>query len=305
MKQIFLLTAIIFTMYHQSMAQETIPLYRHVPNSRPNAAYREKADTGKDGIIRIGKVTDPAITVYHPAAGNDAHTAIIICPGGGYMYLAYNWEGTSVAEMLVKWGITAIVLKYRLPSDAIMNDKSIGPLQDAQRAIQLARIHAKDWNIDTNRIGIMGFSAGGHVASAASTHFTKAVIDNPEHISLRPDFSVLCYPVISMQPAFTHTGSFKNLLGSNADTALINSFSNELQITPQTPRAFLILAQDDKTVKPDNSIMYYQALSRNHVPAEIHIYQNGGHGFGLAFDRVGDNWMDRLKQWMLHNHYIN
>ena len=305
MKQIFLLTAIIFTMYHQSMAQETIPLYRHVPNSRPNAAYREKADTGKDGIIRIGKVTDPAMTVYHPAAGNDAHTAIIICPGGGYMYLAYNWEGTSVAEMLVKWGITAIVLKYRLPSDAIMNDKSIGPLQDAQRAIQLARIHAKDWNIDTNRIGIMGFSAGGHVASAASTHFTKAVIDNPEHISLRPDFSVLCYPVISMQPAFTHTGSFKNLLGSNADTALINSFSNELQITPQTPHAFLILAQDDKTVKPDNSIMYYQALSRNHVPAEIHIYQNGGHGFGLAFDRVGDNWMDRLKQWMLHNHYIN
>lgn len=305
MKQFFLLAAILFTMHQLSMAQETIPLYKHVPGNKPDAAYKETADTGKDGIIRIGKITDPSITVYRPAENINRHTAIIICPGGGYMYLAYNWEGTSVAEMLVKWGVTAVVLKYRLPSDAIMKDKTIGPLQDAQRAIQMVRQRAKEWNIDADKIGIMGFSAGGHLAATASTHFGKAVIDNPGNVSLRPDFSVLCYPVISMQPAFTHTGSYKNLLGDHADTAVSNSFSNELHVTPQTPRAFLVLAQDDKTVKPANSIMYYEALSSNHVPAEIHIYQNGGHGFGLAFDRVGDNWMNRLKQWLLHNHYIN
>lgn len=305
MKKFIFLFAAVFFFYYLSMAQETIPLYQHVPNSKSDASYRERADTGADGIIRIGQVTEPTMTVYHPAAGVNVHTAVVICPGGGYKYLAYNWEGTSVAQMLVKWGITAIVLKYRLPSDVIMKDKTIGPLQDAQRAIQLARIHSKDWNIDSGKIGIMGFSAGGHVAATASTHFARSVIDNSEHISLRPDFSILCYPVISMQPAFTHTGSYKNLLGDNADTALINSFSNELQITSQTPRAFLVLAQDDNGVKPANSIMYYEALSRNHIPAEIHIYQNGGHGFGLAFDRVGDNWMNRLKQWLHHNHYIN
>lgn len=305
MKKFFLLTVIIFAVHQLSMAQETIPLYNKVPDSRQNAAYKEKSDTAKDGIIRIGKITNPDITIYHPAENINQHTAIIICPGGGYMYLAYNWEGTSVAEMLVKWGITAIVLKYRLPSDVIMTDKTIGPLQDAQRAIQIVREHANAWNVDENQIGIMGFSAGGHLAATASTHFDKAVIDNPKNISLRPDFSILGYPVISMQPALTHTGSYKNLLGNNADTAVINSFSNELQVTPKTPRTFLVLAQDDKGVKPENSIMYYEALCRNHVPAEIHIYQNGGHGFGLAFDRVGDNWMERLKQWLQHNHYIN
>lgn len=305
MKKLFLLAIIIFALHQLSMAQETIPLYNKVPDSRQNAAYKEKSDTGKDGIIRIGKITDPAITIYRPAENINGHTAIIICPGGGYMYLAYNWEGTSVAEMLVKWGITAIVLKYRLPSDVIMKDKATGPLQDAQRAIQIVRQHAKAWSIDEDKIGIMGFSAGGHLAATASTHFGKAVIDNPGNISLRPDFSVLCYPVISMQPGLTHAGSRNNLLGRNPDTAVTNAFSNELLVTPQTPRTFLVLAQDDKAVPPMNSISYYEALLKNHVPAEIHIYQNGGHGFGLAFDRVGDNWMNRLKKWLQHNHYIN
>jgi acetyl esterase/lipase len=305
MKKFLSLTFIIFSVHHLSVAQEIIPLYQTVPNNKPDASYIEKADTGKDGIIRISHVSIPTITIYRPAENINQHTAIIICPGGGYLHLTFNWEGTSVAEMLVKWGITAIVLKYRLPSDAIMTDKTIAPLQDAQRAIQLTRLYAKDWNIDTSRIGIMGFSAGGHLAATASTHFDKAVIDNFEKISLRPDFSLLLYPVISMRKSLTHLGSRINLLGKNADSAAVDLYSNELQITPQTPRAFFVLAQDDRVVLPDNSIMYYEALRRNHIPAEIHIYQNGKHGFGLAFDRVGDNWIDRLKSWLQHNHYIH
>lgn len=207
--------------------------------------------------------------------------------------------------MLNSWGVTGIVLKYRFPSDEIMKDKSVGPIEDAQRALQYVRENAIQLNIDPGKIGIMGFSAGGHLASTASTHFDKEYISNPNHISLRPDFSILGYPVISMIDSLTHHGSRDNLLGKKPSPEAIKNFSNELQVTKNTPPTFLVVAGDDKGVNPENSIKYYEALLKNHVPAEMHIYQNGGHGFGTHILEKNENWMDVLRIWMAHNGFIN
>jgi acetyl esterase/lipase len=290
--------------YNGSVGQTVIPLYKTVPNSKPAVDYKEKADTGKDEIIRISKVSVPEITVFRPAKSSGKNAAVIICPGGGYAILAYNLEGTTVAHILNDWGVTAIVLKYRLPSDEIMKDKTIGPIQDAQRAIQYVRENAKELNIDPQKIGIMGFSAGGHLASTASTHFNKDYIDNPNHTSLRPDFSILGYPVISMD-GLAHSGSRDNLLGKNPSKEMITNFSNELQVTKDTPPTFLVLAGDDNGVNPENSIKYYEALLKNHVPAELHVYQNGGHGFGTRILEKNNNWMDVLRVWMAHNVFLS
>lgn len=287
-----------------TMAQKIIPLYKQIPNSKVDNSYVESQETGKDGTIRVARVKTPTLTVYKPDPQNNAHTAVIICPGGGYSILAINKEGTDVAQAMAAWGITAFVLKYRLPSDQIMDDKSIGPLQDAQKAIQMVRAEASKWDIDPAKIGIMGFSAGGHLAATASTHYNRAVIDNPENVSLRPDFSILGYPVISMEPALTHKGSRDNLLGSHPDSATAKAFSNELQVTEQTPPTFLVLASDDNGVRPANSLRYYEALLAHKVPASLQIYQNGGHGFGMGDPKSGDQWMNRLQQWLQHNHFL-
>lgn len=287
-----------------SNAQTTIPLYKEVPNSKAALNYKEKTDTGTDGIIRIGKVSIPDISIFSATNSSTKNTAVIICPGGGYSILAYNLEGTDVAKIFNSWGVTAIVLKYRLPDDAIMEDKSIGPLQDAQRALQYVRENSKQLNIDPEKIGMMGFSAGGHLAATASTHYNKSYISNPQNISLRPDFSILAYPVISFTDSLAHFGSRENLIGKNPSRDLIKNFSNELQVTKNMPPTFLVLAADDKTVNPENSIKYYEALLKHNVPAEIHIYQNGGHGFGTHNYTTKDDWMQTLKHWMQHNNYL-
>lgn len=301
-----LIIIFIFMMsYNISSAQTVIPLYETVPNTKPAADYKEKADTGADGVIRISKVSIPEITIFKPSKSTGKSPAVIICPGGGYAILAYNLEGTTVANILNNWGVTAVVLKYRLPSDEIMKDKSVGPIEDAQRAIQYVRENAEQFNIDPQKIGIMGFSAGGHLASTASTHFDKDYISNPDHISLRPDFSILAYPVISMIDSLTHKGSRNNLIGKNPSSEIVKTFSNELQVTKNTPPTFLVLANDDNGVNPENSIKYYEALLKNHVPAELHIFQNGGHGFGTRILEKNDNWMDILRVWMQHNCFLN
>ena len=298
------IAAFFFLSANVLFAQKTVPLYKEVPNSKPAPKYKEKSVTGKDGVIRISKVSVPEMAIFQPKVSLGNNTAVIICPGGGYSILAYNLEGTEVAKILNKWGVTAIVLKYRLPSDSIMKDKSIGPLQDAQRAIQYARENAAQLNINPESIGIMGFSAGGHLASTLSTHFDKAYIDNTKNTSLRPDFSILAYPVISFSDEYTHSGSRNNLIDKNPSAELIKEFSNELQVTEKTPPAFLVLAGDDKGVSPENSIRYYEALLKVHVPAELHIYQNGGHGFGTRNKTTKENWMETLKHWMQHNNFI-
>jgi acetyl esterase/lipase len=300
----FLFLFISMIMVTVSKAQTTVPLYKEIPNSKPAVDYKEKADTGADGVIRISKVSIPEITIYQPKASMGKNAAVIICPGGGYSILAYNLEGTTVARILNGWGVTAVVLKYRLPSDAIMKDKSIGPLQDAQRALQYLRENSGELSIDPKNIGIMGFSAGGHLASTASTHFDSAVISNLKNTSLRPDFSILVYPVISFSDQLAHSGSRNNLIGKNAAPELINNFSNELQVTEKTPPTFITLAADDKTVNPENSIKYYEALLKNKVPAELHIFQTGGHGFGAKNLLSKDNWMEILRNWMQYNHFL-
>lgn len=281
---------------------QTIPLYDKIPNSRPTLS-KETAET-TNGILRIKGVSIPTITMYKAEQPSAKRTAVIICPGGGYGILAASHEGSDVAKVFNSWGITAFVLKYRLPDDSFMINKETVPLQDAQRALQLVRQNAKQWDLDPGKIGIMGFSAGGHLAATASTHFNKAAIENPDNISLRPDFSLLIYPVISFTDSLTHMGSRNNLIGKNASPEKIKEYSNELLVNEQTPPAFLVHAIDDGAVKKGNSLQYYDALQRNKVPAEIHLYQQGGHGFGMNNKTTSDSWMDRLKNWLLVNQYL-
>lgn len=280
-----------------TMAQTIIPLYpKAIPNSKPGADRESSATDG--GILRISKVSKPTLTVYLPAKSATPTAAVVICPGGGYSILAFDHEGTKEAKAFQAAGVAAFVLKYRLPDDAIMPDKSIGPLQDAQQAIKTLRMRAKEWNVDAGKIGIMGFSAGGHLASTASTHFKKSYIDNKENTSLRPDFSVLVYPVISFTDSLTHGGSRDNLLGKNRTAEQTRLFSNELQITPETPPAFLVHAADDKAVPVGNSLVYFQKLNRMGIPAAMHIYEKGGHGFGMKNPTSKDDWFAMVLNWM-------
>jgi acetyl esterase/lipase len=273
-------------------AQQELPLYGNqpIPNLKPGPNL-ETVDTSANPVrYSYSLVSRPTLQVFLPPPGKANGTAVVICPGGGYLHLAFTHEGTDVARMLNDLGIAAFVLKYRLPN---------GPLQDAQRAIQLVRERAGDWGINPARVGIMGFSAGGHLASTAGTHFNQAVIDNPANISLRPDFMILLYPVISFEDSIAHRGSRDNLIGLHPDAALIRKFSNELQVTAQTPPTFLVHAGDDKTVPVANSLHFYEALQANGVPAEMHIYPQGGHGFGMNNPTTTDRWTDRLKNWLL------
>jgi acetyl esterase/lipase len=281
-------------------AQQEMPLYGAdpIPNSKP-APNAEKIDSsGVPARYSYSKVSHPTLAVWLPPADKRNGTAVVVCPGGGYVHLAMTHEGTEVAAWLNSLGITAFVLKYRLPSDEIMVDKTIGPLQDAQRAIQLVRQRAGEWGINPSKVGIMGFSAGGHLASTAGTHFMKPVIANPSGVSLRPDFMILLYPVISFDDSIGHRGSRDALLGRNPSPAQIREYSNELQVTDQTPPTFLVHAEDDKTVPVLNSINFYEALMRHHVPAEMHLYPRGGHGFGMHNHTTKDLWPERLQNWL-------
>ena len=282
----------------QMYAQQTIPLYDgKIPNSKlyTTKEFWEPQDNG-DTIVHY--TSEPTLTVFLPDKSLATGTGVVICPGGGYWVTSIVKEGFAVARRFNEMGIAAFVLKYRMPNDSSMIDKKIGPLQDAQRAIQLARLHAREWNIDSNRVGIMGFSAGGHLASTAATHFQHSYIDNPNNIDLRPDFAILIYPVISFQDNIGHLGSRDQLIGRNPPKNLIDSFSNEMQVTAQTPPTFLVHATDDNTVPVMNSISFYEALLRYKIPAEMHIYKAGGHGFGMHNPTNKGDWMELCKNWM-------
>ena len=292
--------------FMMATAQQVLPLYGGgaIPNSKATADEEKDEPSGNPVRHSLSKVSRPTLAVYLPPAGTANGTAVVVCPGGGYTHLAMTHEGTEIARMLNGMGIAAFVLKYRLPSDETMMDKTIGPLQDAQRAIQLVRERAADWGVNTNRVGIMGFSAGGHLASTVGTHFGKAYIDNKNNISLRPDFMILLYPVISLNENYGHTGSRVALLGPHPDTNLIRKYSNELQVSASTPPTFLVHAGDDRTVPVVNSLYFYEALQHRGIPAEMHIYPQGGHGFGLHNPTTKDEWADRLRNWMDANGWL-
>lgn len=285
-------------------AQTIIPLYAgKVPNSIENTESEVK-DVNQAGQIRYGKVTSPTLEIHLPEKSKATGAAIIIIPGGGYSIVSYTNEGTDIAAAFNKMGVAAFILKYRLPSEKTMIDKNIGPLQDAQQAIKTVRMRAKEWSVDTAKIGIIGFSAGGHLASTAGTHFNKAVIDNRENINLRPDFMVLVYPVISLTENLMHKGSRDNLIGPNPSAELTQLYSNETQVTERTPPTILIHAGDDRTVKVANSIRFYEALLSCNIPAEMHIYPKGGHGFGINNKTTPDKWTDRVENWLKAGHFI-
>jgi acetyl esterase/lipase len=305
MKKVFLALFILsFSMITYS--QEVIHLYESdiIPNSKPFKDAEVSEIEPDSHILIISSVSHPTLTLFLPSAEKATGAAVIICPGGGYHVLAASHEGYDVAKKFNEMGVAAFVLKYRIPSDDYMPNKEIGPLQDAQRAILVVRQHASEWKIDPNRIGIMGFSAGGHLASTAATHFSKAVIDNPNNISLRPDFQILIYPVISFTDSIGHIGSRDNLLGKNASQEKIKYYSNDLQVGKNTPEAFLVHAKNDDVVPVQNSQHYYDALRRNNVEAGIYLYEKGGHGFGLNNTTSDVKWMPLVQAWMQKNKII-
>ena len=277
-----------------------LPLYTGaIPNSK-NTGATEKIE--KKDIILISNVQTPDIAVYSPSPRFATGQAVIICPGGGYWVLAYDLEGTDIARYFNSIGVAAVVLKYRLPTYGNCIEPHKAPLMDAQRAMRLVRHNAAKWSINPEKIGIMGFSAGGHLASTLGTHFdygNKEATDSVERQSCRPDFMILMYPVISFTDASVHSGSAEALLGKNPDKDLLVYYSSELQVKENTPPAFFALADNDDGVPAENSLLMYAALRKKKIPAELHILSEGKHGFGLGLNNEHvASWTTNLKLWM-------
>ncbi len=303
MKKILILF-IMFILQNRGDAQKVIPLYPgSIPNSKP-VKDEEKSEMSPEHILIISKVSRPTLTLFPAPNNSSTGCAVLIIPGGGYQIVAAGHEGYDVAREFNKMGVSAFVLKYRIPDDSCMLNKEIGPLQDAQRAIEIVRENAKKWKIDPHKIGIMGFSAGGHLASTEGTHYTKSVLPKKPLVSLRPDFMILVYPVISFGDSIGHIGSRDNLLGKNPSPEKIKYYSNERQVNANTPPAFLVHAKDDDVVVVQNSIDFYDALRANQVPAEIYLYEKGGHGFGMVNETSKVKWMALVKQWMVKNGWL-
>ncbi len=253
---------------------------------------------GAPGAVGTENDDKPSLTISLPPTDKANGCAVVVCPGGGYGHLAVGHEGKDVADWLTAQGVTAFVLKYRLAP----RYRHPAPLQDAQRAIRTVRARAAEWKVDPKRVGIWGFSAGGHLASTAGTHFDDGKPDAADPIdktSCRPDFLILSYPVITMKPPYTHGGSRANLLGKDPSAELVESLCNDQQVTAKTPPTFLFHTDADKAVLPENSILFYLALKKYKMPAELHVYEKGAHGVGLApKDAVVTTWKERLADWM-------
>lgn len=277
---------------------QSFPLYGDaaIPNSKPGPNEESGADKGW-----IQKVSQPTIQVYLPAKVKATGASVVIIPGGGYSGLTYDFEGIQQANYFVDHGIAAFVVKYRIPSDQTMVDRSIGPLQDAQQAMRFARQHAAEWNLDAARIGAIGFSAGGHLAATLATHFDKAYVDNPDHLSLRPDFLIVVYPVISMDEKITHMGSRIGLLGEHPSEDKIRLFSNELQVTQDTPPTLILHAADDRLVDVANSVVFFDALRHAGVPVEAHLFEKGQHGLFLM---PRDRWQGAIMDWLTEKGWL-
>src|SRR5699024_9739612 len=246
----------------------------------------------------------PELTVFLPDQKKANGTGVVICPGGGYAHLAMEKEGYKVAQWLNSMGVAAFVLKYRLG----MRYHHPAELMDGKRAMQIVHENAQQWHLDKNRIGIMGFSAGGHLASTVGTHFDLSnpqATDSLQAYRSRPDFMILIYPVITMKKDLTHQGSRINLLGEHPDSSLVHLLSNETQVTPQTPPTFLVHTSNDPVVGVMNSMQFYMALRKAGVPAEMHLYEDGPHGFGLAQqNELLSSWTGLLKKWMKHRQLL-
>lgn len=278
--------------------QTVVPLYKGPIPGAKQSEDQEISDTTDTNRLIILNVSRPTLSIFLPEDSRKNGTAVLICPGGGYKVLAAEHEGYDVARRFNEEGITAFVLKYRIPDPNTMEDPSVGPLQDAQRALQYIHEHSKGYGINKNRIGIMGFSAGGHLAATAGTQFNHPVLPGAKPAEVKPDFMILVYPVISFTDSIGHMGSRENLLGKSPDMEKIRKYSNELQVTSATPRTFLVHAKDDEVVVAANSELMLESLRRHRVPAEIFLYEKGGHGFGMNNPTSSEKWMDKVITWI-------
>ena len=274
-----------------------------VVRAAPAAAGEPKVEMlwpkGAPGAKGDKPADKPTLTIYLPEPDKTTGAAVVICPGGGYGFVAMDHEGHQIARWLNSLGAAGFIVDYRHRTKGYGHP---APLEDAQRAIRTVRARAAEWKIDPKRIGIMGFSAGGHLASTAGTHFDQGKADSEdpiERIGCRPDFLILCYAVIAFGEPYTHRGSQQNLLGKDADPALIRSLSNEKQVTPQTPPTFLFHTDEDTGVPAENSVQFYLALRRAGVPGELHVFQRGRHGIGLGLSVPGTSaWSELCAAWM-------
>jgi len=277
-----ILTLMLFLMVgFTAVAQQVLPLY---PDSIPGST------------VKLSKEEAPALTLYLPIKEKATGTAVLVIPGGAYGFLAFEEEGIAIGKVFAEKGIAAFVLKYRLPKKETMRDKSYGPLMDAQQAMKVIRSNAVNWNLNSSKVGVIGYSAGGHLASTLGTHFSKSYIPNKDNVSLRPDFMILVYPVISMSDQLTHIGSKINLLGMEPSKEKVDLFSNELQVSKDTPPTYLTHCGDDQVVDVNNSIVFYQALQKNGVDAELHLFPKGNHGFTQRLPV--SEWMDPMLGFM-------
>ena len=296
-------TTILFLLFSFSLlSQKIIPLWPEgVPNQNPS---EEKEHIVSSDIVRINNVQTPTLEVFLPSMANQTGKAVVICPGGGYKILAYDWEGTDIAKWYNSKGIAAFVLKYRLPDSPSLVQPQWAPLQDAQRAMRIVRKNAAKWNINPSQIGIMGFSAGGHLASTLGTHFDEDTLKasnthSLNKISARPDFMVLIYPVITFDKQYYHGGSKNALIGEDASQEMLDYFSNNLQVSSKTPPTFLIHSADDTVVPYQNSVLFYDALQKHKIPSELHLYPTGGHGYSLAIKKGRlQGWPEQLYEWI-------
>lgn len=288
-------------MFNGLTAQEVVPLWdiEHIPNYQKSEGV-EVIPPGD--IVSIRNVQTPTLEVFLPSKKNANGMAVLICPGGGYNSVSYDWEGTDYAKWFNSQGIAAFVLKYRMPQAESVITSYKAPIQDAQRAMRFIRFHATKFNIDKNKVGVIGSSAGGHLSSTLGTHlntFYYQPKDNIDNEFTRPDFMMLIYPVISMKKDITHMGSRKNLLGELPTNELVLQFSNELHVTENTPSTFIIHSGDDKAVSVENSISIYKALVKKNVKATVHIFPNGGHGYSLGKSKQSaPDWTELAAKWL-------
>ncbi len=293
MKRLFVISSFVIISMMTVAQNVTLKVW---PNGAPDSNGMTEPEEKYDGI-RVRNVSEAEMYVYLPKKEINTGAALVICPGGGYLIEAMDHEGHDMAKWLAERGVAGIVLKYRLP----YGHHQI-PSEDALRTIRIVRQKAAEWGIKPDKIGIAGSSAGGHLASTAGTKFdmgNPSASDPIDRISSRPDFMLLLYPVITMNEEFTHLGSRNNLIGPGNDMKIVHEYSGELHVTGQTPPTFLVLADDDGAVPPRNSIEFYMALKQHNVPAEMHIFRQGGHGFGMRKNgNPVDQWTELFVQWL-------
>ncbi|GAB4111333.1 MAG: alpha/beta hydrolase [Thermoflexibacter sp.] len=300
MKKILFVVLWIGTSLIAYAQQDSLLLYPDgVPGAIPLDIPEKVTVNPNDGVTIITDIQQPKLFVYRPQKPNGA--SVLICPGGGYYVLAIDHEGHQLAKWFIERGITAFVLKNRLPDERLMTEKHIRPLQDAQQALRIIRKNAKKWNLDTNKVGIMGFSAGGHLAATAGTRFQKQVGEITDNtLSVRPNFMILIYPLISFRIGIDRLKGIQDkLLGKEANELLIDEYCLDKQVTSETPPTFIVYASDD-ALNPEHGIVFYRELQKNKIPAELHIYEKGGHGFSLSKKNRGhvEAWDREMEGWL-------